>query len=139
MRTDPENPNKRAVIIDHVGNVYRHGLPDEDREWSLEGKMKKREPSEIKIRQCPKCYYAHMPAPQCPKCGFTYEIQAPVPIVQTKGELLQIKDLERKSQKREIGQARTREALEKIAITRGYSLRWVDKMLEVRGQRAYGR
>ena len=139
MRADPENPDKRAIIIDHVGNVYRHGLPDEDREWSLEGKMKKREPSEIKIRQCPKCYYAHLPAPQCPKCGFTYEIQAPAPIVQTKGELLQIKDLERKSQKREIGQARTREALEKIAITRGYSLRWVDRILSVRGQKGYGR
>ena len=31
MRADPENPDKRAIIIDHVGNVYRHGLPDEDR------------------------------------------------------------------------------------------------------------
>jgi superfamily II DNA or RNA helicase len=137
MRADPDNPNKRAVIIDHVGNVYRHGLPDEDREWTLEGKMKKREPSEIKIRQCPECYYAHLPAPKCPNCGFIYAVQAAEPIKQTKGELLQIKDLERKAQKREIGQARTRSELEQIAIKRGYSLRWVDKMLDVRSKQAW--
>ena len=76
------------MIIDHVGNVYRHGLPDEDREWSLEGKMKKRDPNEISIRQCPKCYFAHMPAVKCPKCGFVYEIKAPEPIEQTKGQLI---------------------------------------------------
>jgi len=132
MRADPENPKKRAVIIDHVGNVYRHGLPDEDREWTLEGKMKKREPNEISVRQCPKCYYTHTPAPKCPSCGHIYPAQVQAQIEQTKGELLQIKDLERKNQKREIGAARTREALEQIAIKRGYSLRWVDKMLAVR-------
>lgn len=26
-----------ATIIDHVGNVIRHGLPDAEREWSLDG------------------------------------------------------------------------------------------------------
>lgn len=134
MRKDDDKPDKRAIIIDHVGNVYRHGLPDEDREWSLEGKMKKREPNEISVRQCPKCYFAHLPAPRCPNCGHEYPVQAQAPIEQTKGELLQIKDLERKDQKREIGMARTREALEQIAIKRGYSLRWVDKMLDVRSK-----
>ncbi|MHB1651412.1 MAG: DEAD/DEAH box helicase [Desulfitobacteriaceae bacterium] len=134
MRPDPANPGKRAIIIDHVGNVYRHGLPDEEREWSLEGKMKKREPSEIKIRQCPKCYYTHKTAPKCPHCGYQYSQEREAIPEKTKGELLQIKDVERKAQKREIGQARTREALEQIAIKRGYSLRWVDKMLEVRGR-----
>ena len=32
LRPDPNNPAKRAVIIDHVGNVFRHGMPDEERE-----------------------------------------------------------------------------------------------------------
>jgi DNA repair protein RadD len=135
MRTDPGNPNKRAIIIDHVGNVYRHGLPDEDREWSLEGKVKKREASEIKIRQCPTCFYTHKPAAKCPSCGHEYINQEREAIPEkTKGEVLQIKDLERKNQKREVAQARTREALEQIAIKRGYSLRWVDKMLQIRGK-----
>jgi len=132
MRADPENPDKRAIIIDHVGNVYRHGLPDEDREWSLEGKVKKRDPSEITVRQCPECYYAHLPAPKCPKCGFVYTVKAQAEIVQTKGELLQIKALERAEDKREVTRARTREELEFIAIKRGYSLRWVNVQLELR-------
>jgi len=135
MRMDKNNPGKIATIIDHVGNVYRHGLPDEDRAWSLEGKVKKREPNEISIRQCPECYYAHLPAKQCPKCGFVYAVNTPKPLEQTKGELLQIKALERAELNKEVGRARTREALELIAIKRGYSLRWVDKRLAIRGQR----
>ena len=139
MRPDPDNPSKRAVIIDHVGNVYRHGLPDEDREWSLEGKVKKRDPSEISVRQCPECYYAHLPAPKCPKCGFVYAVKAQAEIVQTKGELLQIKALERKEDKREVARAKTREELEFIAIKRGYSLRWVNVQLELREKWRGGR
>jgi len=52
-------------------------------------------------------------------------VQEQAPIEQTKGELLQIKALERKELNDEVGRARTREDLEKIAIKRGYSLRWV--------------
>lgn len=29
---------KTAIILDHVGNHERHGLPDDDREWSLDSK-----------------------------------------------------------------------------------------------------
>lgn len=31
----PMDGKTYALIIDHVGNVYRHGLPDSPREWSL--------------------------------------------------------------------------------------------------------
>lgn len=40
MRCMRYRPNKRAVIIDHVGNYARFGMPDDDREWSLEKKPK---------------------------------------------------------------------------------------------------
>lgn len=42
MRTNPNNPDKVALILDHVGNFTRHGLPDDVREWSLESKAKKK-------------------------------------------------------------------------------------------------
>ena len=45
MRPDENNPDKRAVIIDHVGNVFRHGMPDEERDWTLESKKKKKKVS----------------------------------------------------------------------------------------------
>lgn len=72
MRSMRYKENKTAIIIDNVGNVYRHGLPDDKREWSLQGRKKKAK-SEIKIKQCPKCL-ACLPnsVKECPKCGFAF-------------------------------------------------------------------
>lgn len=48
------NGKKNAIIIDHVGNYTRHGMPDDDRVWSLEGVPKgPREKS--KYKRCPDC------------------------------------------------------------------------------------
>jgi DNA-directed RNA polymerase subunit M/transcription elongation factor TFIIS len=71
---------KKAVIIDHVGNYLRFGLPDQDREWKLDapkrGKGKKTEASTtVNVRQCPKCYYTHEPAEVCPNCGYEYPVK----------------------------------------------------------------
>lgn len=48
-----KDDGSKAIILDHVGNCYRHGRPDDDRQWTLEGKIKQ---PEVKIKQCPKCY-----------------------------------------------------------------------------------
>lgn len=69
---------QRAVILDHTGNVWRHGMPDENRDWSLtEGIVKPPKPAEIaeRIRQCPECYYTHEYAPECPACGYRYKVK----------------------------------------------------------------
>jgi superfamily II DNA or RNA helicase len=70
---------KTAVILDHAGNVLRHGLPDDEREWSLEGRKRgKRKAAandnepDVNITTCPKCYTIHRPAPACPTCGHVY-------------------------------------------------------------------
>ncbi len=47
MRPDENNPDKRAIIIDHVGNVFRHGMPDEERDWTLESKKKRKISTQI--------------------------------------------------------------------------------------------
>lgn len=54
----PLNPRegKRAILIDHVGNHIRHGLPNDDREWSLDGTNKKKKPSERSTLTCDKCF-----------------------------------------------------------------------------------
>lgn len=76
MRCMRFKPGKRAIIIDHVGNYARFGLPDMDREWSLTPKVtKKKEESEIKVRQCLECYFTHEWMPVCPKCGAVYPVQ----------------------------------------------------------------
>ena len=53
MRSMRYMPGKTAIIIDHVGNCYLHGLPDDNREWTLE--PKKKQENIVKIRECPQC------------------------------------------------------------------------------------
>lgn len=66
---------KTSIIIDHVGNVQRFGLPDEKREWSLKGKKKQSSEAAIKIKQCPSCYGVYEPIDNiCPLCGHENEI-----------------------------------------------------------------
>lgn len=61
-----------AIILDHVSNFSRFGMPDEDREWSLDSKPRKGQ-AVPPVRQCPKCYAAFRPAPKCPNCGHLFE------------------------------------------------------------------
>lgn len=72
MRCMRYQPDKRAVIIDHVGNVHRHGLPDADHEWSLEPKPAAKKQNTVSVKQCTRCFYTHEPSPVCPSCGFIY-------------------------------------------------------------------
>ena len=78
MRCMRYREGKRAVIIDHVGNYARHGMPDDAREWSLDKKEKRsyvkaeKETSET-VRSCPECFFT-FPAVAaksgyCPHCG----------------------------------------------------------------------
>lgn len=77
MRCMRYKTGKTAIIIDHVGNYARFGLPDMDRTWDLTPKKpgKKKQELEVKVRQCPHCFYTHEPAPVCPKCGYVYPIK----------------------------------------------------------------
>jgi len=49
----PKPDGSDAVILDHVGNVKRHGLPDAERIWTLDDKQKKDNP---KTTTCDRCY-----------------------------------------------------------------------------------
>ncbi|RJT42027.1 hypothetical protein D3227_04950 [Mesorhizobium waimense] len=69
LRKKPEP----AILLDLVGNLGRHGLPDEEREWSLEGRKKADRGEGVLI--CKECFYSHAPAPQCPDCGFVYPVR----------------------------------------------------------------
>lgn len=133
MRPDRNNPGKVATIIDHVGNVYRHGMPDEDREWSLEGKKKRTMAKvEFAIKCCPKCYGTHRPAPYCPLCGHVYVVAERGGPDEKAGELAEVLELEKLRKKQEVGRARDIVTLEQIAMARGYSPKWVAKQCEIK-------
>ena len=62
-----------AFVIDHVGNVERHGLPDMPRTWTLDRREKrsKSAPSDVvPVRACPECTAVYESALMaCPYCG----------------------------------------------------------------------
>ncbi len=115
---------KFALILDHAGNAARHGLPDDEREWSLEGAKKRRESKaekEVSIRECPQCYHVHAPLPVCPECGFVYQIQyREVEVVD--GQLVELdKERLRRKRYREQSACKDKEDLVSLAHARGYS------------------
>jgi superfamily II DNA or RNA helicase len=114
----------RALILDHAGNCLRHGLPDEDREWSLAGRKRRAkkgsDESNFPVRQCEQCFAVHRPAPVCPSCGFVYQIRARQ-VEEIEGELQQVDPAEiRRDRRREQARADTIEDLISIGRARGY-------------------
>ena len=75
MRCMRYRPGKTAVIIDHVGNYVRHGMPDSEHNWTLKKKAKKKEAEEpVSLRECPKCFGVFSPrlGNVCPFCGYEF-------------------------------------------------------------------
>lgn len=69
MRCMRYKSGKRAIIIDHVGNCNRFGLPDDDRVWDLNAKPQRKKADEIKIKPCPHCFRVYDSALKvCPFC-----------------------------------------------------------------------
>lgn len=63
-----------ALVIDHVGNVMRHGLPDRPRRWSLDRREKgakgARDPDMIPTKTCHACTGVYEAIHDtCPFCG----------------------------------------------------------------------
>lgn len=66
-----------AIIIDHVGNVMRHGLPDAPRTWTLNAREKKSRSAPddvIPCTSCPACTAVYERTHVvCPYCGYKPE------------------------------------------------------------------
>lgn len=71
---------ERGLIIDHVGNVKMHNLPDAPRNWSLyseeRGKRGAMDPDVLPVSTCVECFQAFEAKTRtCPFCGHTPEPQ----------------------------------------------------------------
>lgn len=147
---------KRALILDHVCNagmwsngdfVRKHGFPDDDREWTLDGREKKsRGPKEsnddLNIQQCTQCYSVHERAPQCPFCGFTHPVRERS-LEQVDGELTKIdpKTLAQQkwARKSEVASAETLEQLKAIEVAREYTPGWANHIWQSRQRKKASR
>lgn len=66
----------RALILDHAGNLARHGLPDDERAWSLGGKRDRPKDEAKEPAICPACAAVHAAGrAACPECGHAYELR----------------------------------------------------------------
>lgn len=123
-------PKPRAIICDHASNVFTHGFPDDDVEWSLEGRAPRARSAAVTdvepVRQCGDCFRVYPSVlAACPGCG-TERQATPREIKQREGEL---EKLERDALKRR--QAAEKKAAEKscssygdfydLAVARGYA------------------
>lgn len=70
-----EHPSVQPLLLDHAGNIARHGFPHEDLHWSLSERTRPFE-KKIPTRICKGCY-AYLPAYKkiCPYC----DTEAPPP------------------------------------------------------------
>jgi DNA repair protein RadD len=73
----PADGKSDAVILDHSGAVFRHGLPEDHVEWTLDTDRRATTPAHEKrkaghapaLRECPSCE-AVMVKPPCYHCGW---------------------------------------------------------------------
>ena len=110
-----------AIILDHAGNVKMHGLPDEDRIWSLDGKAKKRasKPSEVPIKTCPKCFATVTAAATHCLCGHEFVAVARV-VEQVEGNLEEVNVEQARREARAMqGRAQSEQDLVALGRSRG--------------------
>lgn len=142
----PHDAKDKAILLDHVGN-FKHGMPDDDREWTLEGRKKRagapKPVGEVeKLSQCPKCYFVHKAAPLCTKCGHQYEVASKT-IEVGEGELRKLTKEDKAAialqRKQEVYKAKTLEDLKQVAQRYGYSEKWAQHVHTARARKVDAR
>ncbi|MDK2769939.1 MAG: DEAD/DEAH box helicase family protein [Sphingomonas sp.] len=114
-----------AVLLDLVGGFSRHGFPDDEREWSLDGR--KKADREVEAMTCPSCFATHPPAPKCPECKLVYPVKGREAsgqgrlLDEVEGDLEEVDlDAVRRNRLREQGLAKSLDDLVNLATARGY-------------------
>lgn len=126
MRCMRYKQDKQAIILDHVANVFRFGLPWKDREWTLEGKNKKQKNKKSEednsFWTCEKCFYT-WPKDEgrlCPDCGLEIPLSdREIKLIET-AKLIEITESMFKESRKE-----KREELKQIQEQRGYKKGWI--------------
>lgn len=80
-----------CILLDHGGNISRHGLPTDEPDVDLDGKEKRGHIKESKI--CKNCFAVYR-APLCPECGVVPPEVQKSEITETNDELKELVNIE---------------------------------------------
>ncbi len=70
LRPSPETGKTRATIIDLTGAAILHGLPADERLWTLDGEPRRVGDALIQLARCRSCFAViHAGPSECPRCG----------------------------------------------------------------------
>lgn len=111
-----------AIILDHAGNSLKHGLPTDEREWSLEEGIKASgQRRSASHRICEQCFaVSPARAVACIECQQSFPVQARE-IHQVEGTLTELPaDAQRRVARLDQGQRRTLDDLIALGHQRGY-------------------
>lgn len=113
---------QEAIVLDHAGNIVLHGLPMEDRIYSLEGRSKgKKKATPSSVKTCPECYFlARLSATVCGGCGYSFSA-ASCELPETKEGMLQ----RLKKEQMEARQLQHWNTLADRARANGYPATWM--------------
>lgn len=133
-----------TVILDHVGNYKRHGMPDSERVWTLEGRTKKKKKqNEIDVTICDKCFAVYTAdKTKCPLCDAEKKKAPRKDIEEWDGELEEINGVEiernttgsikRTSLNQLTRQCKSLEDLKSLAKKLGYKDGWAIHLWGIR-------
>lgn len=142
LRPYPGKPY--ALLMDHANLAFTHGLPDDLREWSLQGAetTTEKRKQESPVRQCMKCYGVMTRfATKCKYCGHVFESLGRK-VQHEDGELQEITsaDMEglwgSRMKRQEQGSAESLEDLRRIEKQRGYKRGWAQHVYAARMRKA---
>lgn len=128
-----------TYILDMVESWRRHGLVQEERDWSLDSGRKKRDKKDVaELISCPKCYSVFSPTLICPKCGHKFESkrlsgEGGRSVQEVDGELVRIDESTAKFiRSLEVKKAKTLEDLQDLARRNNYDADWAHRIHDAR-------
>jgi hypothetical protein len=133
-------PDKTALIIDHVGNIFEHGFPQDDREWSLDGRKEEKKDNLAdkagfgnKVKSCPVCdVVLEIHIRTCPDCGHEFTMSKERPLVDVELEEITEDDLLRSKPYAHYKNCKTWDELNAFRKAKKYKQAWaINKAIEL--------
>lgn len=135
MRGMRYRPEKTSIIIDHVGNVSRFGLPDMERTWTLEPKKgSNSKKAEAPVKICPDCFMTVLSSnKKCEHCGHEFKVEVKPIQVDEAAELQEITEAVFKVNYSSPNECKNMKELYEYAKEHNYKKGWAFHQGKARG------